>query len=293
MLAPTTTQNDVQQAINAVQSVTNYAQASVTAIPDIPGTQGWQVAIQQDIETAQNHGQNWINNICPAASSGIPSSIVSFNNSFQTIAAQLASILGEIGNQNGGIPTAQQRSAVDSQFDQLAAAAGTVQQSVKGLSDQVAQYTSDTNSDQKTLGNDVNTAVAQISNGASQVAQISGAIGENFLDMQQLGPCSVIVNIDMNIQMKVTETGADQGLIAAIYTKIILESIISDVQMAQKSVQDIHDAWVILQGKIAAVQSDLKDASNDQYQAQFEQLDIQTAASQWQQLAAFAQTLIS
>ncbi len=284
------TQDDLSQALSSANSVTNYAQAVVTAVPDLPDPPAWFSPIQTDINTVQSHNQGWIDNVCPAVTATIPSSVIQFNIVFQSAATQLLALLQDIENQPASKPTPAQRTAVNNLLNTLIAAITTQKQAVCAVNSQVDTYAGYANSDQHLLAGDLNTVVQNISNGAKAVSDVTAAIGENFLDSQVLGPCSVIVNIDLNITIKVTQTEADPSLITTIYAKIILQNVIGSVQLAQIAVQNISDAWNILLNKYNTVLSDLQDASDDQYAEGFKQLDIETAQLQWQQLAAFAQS---
>ena len=291
MLNPNLTQADLQQALNSATSVTNFAQAIVTAIPSISDPPSWYGPIQADISAAQTRAQNWIDNTCPAVTKTIPGAIIAFNGSFQSATTQLLNLLNEIDNQPGSKPTAAQRSTVSTQINNLISAVETQQKSVEQVRTQVAGYTASTNSDQQKIATDLGAATAKFTNGASAVSQVSAALGENFLDSQQLGPCNVIVNVNFNVSIKVDEVGADPTLVTTIYAKAILENVVNNVQGAQKAVQTVYDAWGILQSKFTAVLTNLNDATDDSYADDFKQLDIQTAQAQWQQLTTYAQGL--
>ena len=292
-LQPAISPDDLSNAISQATTVTNYAQASITAVPQLQGSESWMPQIEADVTTAQANAQNWLSNICPAISATMPQQIISFNGDFQTASQEILSILQEINNQPDGLPTADEKNSVNAQLNSLITGLNALQESSNTLLTSIGNFASALNTDQQTLAADLNSVLTQYADGASYVRQISAIIGETFLNSTVLGPCNSIVMVDMNISIKVEQTGCDPDLISIIYIKTILSTQIGNLQASQLSAQLMLDSWNILNKKIAAVITDLGAAADDQYVAFIEQLDIANTQTQWQQLADFAKTLIS
>jgi hypothetical protein len=290
---PDISQDDLSNTISAANSVTNYAQAVVTAVPRITQPPAWYVPISDHLQAAQAHAQNWISNICPAVSNNIPQSIVDFNSTFSNDCQILLITLQAINNEPQSYPTAAQRNTVASNMADILSNIKHQQAVVAAAQKAVLDYATELNNDQNTLAADLNTVASKFTSGQASVSQMQATIGESFLDSSTLGPCNVIVNIDMNISFKVASLNLDETIITTVYAQAILQNQIGNTQAAQRAVQTIVDAWSILVQKYTAVISDLNDAADDEYAAMLAQLDLQTAQQQWQQLSDFAQTLIS
>jgi hypothetical protein len=291
-LQPALSQGDLSNATSQATTVTNYAQASITAVPQLQGSESWMPQVEKDVAAAQSNALNWLSNICPAMSAGMPREVISFNSDFQTASRQILSTLQEIISQPDGLPTSNQKDSVNAQLNTLVTKLTVLQDSANALLLSIGSFATALNTDQQRLAADLNTVLTQYAEGASFVRQISAIIGESFLNSTVLGPCNAIVMVDMNISLKVEQTGCPPDLISVIYIKTILGTQISNIQASQLSAQLILDSWNILNKKIAAVITDLGAASDDKYVAFIEQLDIINTQTQWQQLANYAQTLL-
>ena len=249
MLGPdvTSASASLQAGVTAVSVVTNYAQASLTAVPRVSQPPDWFAPIAKDLLTAQGHAQGWIKTICPAVSSGLPKGIASFNHLFQSSARQIIAAQDAI-LAAGGTPTAAQRAQVGSLIDALATALAAQQSSL-------------------------------------------AVIGENFLQSTQLGPCTAIVMIDMNISLLIGGVNADPTVVTLVLAQAIVQNQLTNAPAAEQAVQAIVDFWGTLAAKTKAVATDLSNAADNQYLTILSQIDIKVAQTQWQQLADFAATL--
>lgn len=292
MLTPDTTEDNLKNNASAASVVTEYAQATITAVPTLPNPPDWFEPIQNDITTAQNHAQNWVGTICPAVTTGIPQGIISFNETFQAKTNQILNIVQEIQSASGQ-PDSAQRADIAGLFDDLNTAMGQQATAVGALQNQIVQYSNEIKTDQSTLAADLGNVSERFINGQVWIQQLTTSISDNFLDSQVLGPCSVIVTIDMNIQFKIQGVGADPSIITLVFAKAILENQVNNSSAAQNAVQAVLDSWTTLQAKNQAVIADLKDAQDAQYISVLVQVDLQTAQTQWQQLSDFASSLIS
>jgi Bacillus haemolytic enterotoxin (HBL) len=282
---------DIDTARSAATSVTNYAQATITAVPRLTDMPDWFAPVQAAIDQTQAHSQNWITAICPAISTGLLQSIVDFSSRFSDSSNSLLAVLDSIES-GPGIPTASQKQEVSAMLASLISTISDQQKKAAAVLQQVAGYATTANQDQLSLAAGLNTVVNNLTNGQSSVSQLSTVIGNDFLDSNLLGPCSVIVTVNFDISVKVGALNLNPAIISTVYAKAILENILGNVQSAQKAVQTIVDAWSILQQKYSTVSQLLQDAAGDDYTNDFKQLDFETAQEQWQQLAAYAAGLL-
>lgn len=289
-LAPALKTSDLQTSRSSAQTLTNYAQATVTAVPDLPGTDDWLPPLQASIDTARAHAQNWLDNVCPAVTQGTPQGIIQFNVLFQEVSRQLQQLDAAIG---GGTPTAGQRQQADSLLQLLVSGSISQQAAAGARLESVSGYNSDLNRDQQALAASLDVAVGKLTGAAQAIRQIDAIIGTNFFDNNVLGPCSVIVTVNMNINVQLYNAGIDQNLISLVFARTILEAQAGNAKSAMQSAQSLHDAWAIVQGQFGTVRSALQDASDDAFAASFQQMDIAVAAQQWKELADFAQGLMN
>jgi hypothetical protein len=286
------TEQILNSSNSAASAATDYAQAALTAVPRIPNPPDWFAPIQSDLTTAQTHAQNWLTNLCPAVTSGIPTGVVNFNNTFQSTSQQILGIQQDIQNA-GGSPTSDQRSSVASLFGSLITAMDNQQKTINSVQADIQTYLTDLKTDQNNLGNDLGTVADRFVSGHTWIEQLTATIGENFLNSTPLGPCIAIVSVDMNISIQIGGIGADPTLITLVFAKAILENQLSNSPAAQQAVQAILDTWTTLKVKSEAVISDLNEAQDSQYINIMSELDLETAQTQWQQLSDFASGLIS
>ena len=293
MLAPdlTRTQASLQANADAASAATNYAQAAVTAVPRVADPPDWFAPIQADLTTAQAHAQNWITSICPAVTTGVPQGVIDFNATFQTQSGQILQIQQDIDGA-GGQPTAAQRSSVNSLLQALTGAFAGQAANISTLQGDIIGYAANIKSDQDALQVDLGTVSNRFTNGGTWIQQLTAAIGDNFLNSTVLGPCTSIVEIDINISLKVGGVQSDPTLITLIFAKAVLENQIANSEASQQAVQAILDTWTTLKVKAEAVINDLKDAQDSAYLAILSQIDLQTAQTQWQQLSDFAAGLL-
>lgn len=285
------TKKSLQSNASAATTVTDYAQATVTAVPEVAAPPDWFEPMQNDLAISKEHAQSWLKKICPAITKGIPQGVIDFNQTFQTMSQQILDLQQAIEN-GGGKPTADQRSSVDSLLVDLSTRFGSQADTVASLQTDLKTYSAQIKTDQDKLSSDLGAVSQRFTSGHTWIQELTEAIGDSFLDSQVLGPCIAIVNIKMDITLKVGGVEADPTLITLIFAKAILENQIGNSQTSQQAVQDILDVWATLKVKADAVASDLKDAKDSEYTNVLSQIDLETARTQWQQLSDFATELI-
>lgn len=283
------TTQSVNHSRNAVQTVSQFAQASITLVPQLNGMPSWFAPIQNVIDTAQGHSQNWLQSICPAVSLGLPQAIVDYNQEFQTGSQKILDTLDEIGSSQ---PTGDQKSAISTALNSLLDAAQKQATAAATTKTDLSQYMTGLVQDVNALGDAIGTLEASLANGSQYVQTLKNTIGENFVDVEsKLSPCNVIVMMNMNIEVSVSMTGAPQPAIAAVLAQSLIGMLDSNVKNTMDSLQVVLDSWGTLQAKINAVISDLQSVGND-YASFLQQFDLATAQTQWDQLSSYAESLL-
>lgn len=289
---PAINQQQLTQTTSAALLVTRYAQAIVTVIPTPTGLPDWYAPISADITTAQTHAQGWLDTLCPAVSTTVPGTIISFNAAFQTASAGILAVLQQISQQPAGLPSPAQQQAVNTFLTGIQAAASEQKNTVDGIVQQVNAFAAATNADQNRIAADLNVVATHITAAAGSIDQLQAIISESFLDGQDLGPCNVIVMINVQVSLKISGLNPDPTVISTVYAQAMLQNLLGNVQAAQTPLQLVLDGWSIMENKFAAVLTDLADASADELVPALQTLDFEAAQLQWQQLADFAATLV-
>ena len=292
MLVPDLAQTERQLTATAAAAtaVTDDAQAAITLVPVVPNPPAWFAPIQSDLATAKGHARVWPAAICPLVTTGIPRGLREFNAAFQPSSERVLAIQQEI--EAAGAPTAAQRTAVDGLLAGLSASLATQSDGVTSTLARLKAYLADLQADQDALQSDLGTVAERFASGATWIQQLTDALGESFVDSSVLGPCIAIVQIDLDISLKIAGVGADPTVLMLVMAKAILTSQIGNSGSAQLAVESILDTWATLAAKVAAVRADLHDAQADAYLPVLSALDMQTAREQCQQLADFASHLI-
>ncbi len=293
MLSPDTSfQNNLSSAMAAATTVTNFAQATIAAVPEVSAPPDWFTPIQSDLDTSSAHASDWVETICPSVHTGVPQSIVDFNGVFLDASQWVINLLAEINAQPRSLPTAQQRAEVTDSLKRILDSIEAQQNAVGNVEKSIKQYSSDIKADQDRLQADLGVAKEKFTDSHVWVTQLDSILQDNFLNSNILGPCNAIVMIDLNVSLKVQGTGCDSTLITLAYAEAILENQISNSSQAQNSVQALVDLWATFFGKCQAVVSDLQDASDEDFASIMAAVDLATAQSQWKQLSDFAQTMM-
>ena len=284
------TKQYLQSGVSAASAVTNYAQAALTAMPALQHSPAWSAPIQSHIATLQGHATKWLQEICPAVTIGMPRRIVDFNDIFQAKSRQILDIQKAI-EAGAGQPTSLQRAIVSSLLSDMASALGDHEAKVALLLTNTRSYSASVNSDQDNLAKDLGAVSARFASGHVWIQELKAALGDTFLNSSVLGPCSSIVEISLDISLKIGGVGADPSLFTLVIAKAILENQIHNSSATELAVENLLDTWTAVKLKVNAVLSDLKNARDSEYLNILSQADVETAQSQWQQLSIFASRL--
>jgi hypothetical protein len=286
------TKTSLLAGTTAASAATNYAQAAITAVPDLDDPPAWFAPIQKDLDTAQSHAQHWLDAICPAVSVDVPRGIIDFNATFQARTSQILDLMKEIEGGTGQ-PTAQQCGSIRALFGDLGAAIAAQEASVIRLQTEVRDYSADIKRDQDVLARDLGAVQQRFVDGRIWAQKMTAVLGETFLDSKSLGPCNAIPQINFNISVRVAEVASDPSLVTMVYAKAILEHQINNSRSAQLAVEAVLGGWTTLRVKNEAVIDDLNKAQPSQYVATINELNLRVAQTQWQQLSDFTANLMN
>lgn len=285
------TEQHIQLAYDATVAITNYAQGSITAVPKVLNPPSWFGSIQKHIDSMQVTSNSWLKEICPDSREAIPFAIADFNDTFADASAKILDILAQIENQQGGIPTAEQKKTINGEIATLNNGVQVAQTTITALKNQIRNFFSLVVNSHATLSDDLNNAADKFAEGKKWIQELNACIGENYLTSQVMGPCVSIVEIDMNISIKVQESGADPTLITLVFIQAILKDQTDRQKAITDQVEEILNLWTTLDTKLDAVKKDLDNAEGKDYTDILKQIDFQVAQAQWQQVADFAKKI--
>jgi|GEM_PF-5676588 len=285
------TQGQIRTAYDSTVEVTNYAQAAISAVPQIASSEAWLQPIKEHIAMVQQHAGSWLKTICPTITKTIPQAVVDFSGSFHTSASCILNLLEMIDQQPDEAPDSEQRKQVDQQFASLLQLLQQQINDMKGLQNDISDFYQKLVFYHTTISDDLSNAQAQFADGSKWVQTLKSDISENFLNSQILGPCNTIVEIDFNISFKAQQSGANPTIITLVFMEAILQNQLANQTKVTPAIQNVLDLWTTLEGKLNAVITDLNRAQGDAYTSVLKQIDLAVAEDQWNQVAEYAKEL--
>ncbi len=268
----------------AVQTISEFAQASVSLVPEITGMPSWYTPIQTAISNAQKQSTNWLETLCPSVTFGVPIEIHTFSKSFATQISKIDTILSEIGS---GAPNSEQKAAVLDALKSLEQDVAGYATKATATRGQLEDFNTKLLADVNALGSAVGTLEQHLADGSQYVQKLKQVYSESFVDVEShLSPCNVIVLLDMDISVKVSMTGAPLQAVAIVIAQTLVERVNQNVKQTQPALQVVLDSWGTLQSKLAAVLNDL-DGATDDFASILAEFDLNAAETQWSELGNF------
>lgn len=285
-----TSRDRITSAATATRTLTDTAQATLTAVPRIENPPSWYQPVATDLATAQSHAHTWLDQLCPLLSA-TPQAVVHLAQGCASELRDVSAVLDAIA-QSQSAPTEEQRKSVDQALGAMAGALAEQFSSVGDLEARLAAHHRDLAADQDRLGDDLATIGRRFAQSGAWITQLQSSLGESFLDSSLLGPCTAIVSVDLSITMKITGVDADPTVVTAVVAKAVVDARTVALETAQAAIGDLQDSWASVGAKVGAVRRDLADAADADYLPLLAGIDLATAADQWSQLASFASTLV-
>lgn len=279
---------DIKDTITAAQQITDYAQASITLVPTIPDPPSWYSTISADISTAQSHSKNWLNVLCPGTTSQMPKTITAFNPIFQSKTAKVLQIVDDIK----GKISDKQKAEIHGLFEDIISAIKAQHSTSTYIAGELKKYIENANQDQSKLTSDLNVIKQHDLKGAANITTIQNIMGEKFMNSTTLGPCNVIVSIDINISIKINQISSNPQLLAYAFISEFIKNMIANIKNIQIPLQSFFDLWNDILVDYQTLISDLNSASDDAYLGFIEKLDLRQAQKDWKTLADFVATTI-
>lgn len=287
MFAPdvSTTEGQLQQQVSAAQEVTQYCQAVTTLVPAYAEAVT-EPDLQKMLQTVQTDTQTWSNNLCAACTQDVPNQFVTFNSTFTTAANRLTSDCQALENNPND---ASARADLLAQLQNLLSQLQQIGQQTSDLQTQLVAFENITQNDHTLIANGLATLASDIPHGSTIIQSVQADLGVNFFSSQQLSPCIAIIQIDEQVSLKVTETAASAPVVIPfVLAQSLLTSLQTNNEHATAALSNILDTWQSLSNKYQSVITDVTNADSSQIGSIVQQLDIQAAATAWQQLAQFA-----
>ncbi|MGJ8618349.1 MAG: hypothetical protein ACSHWS_16020 [Sulfitobacter sp.] len=283
------TSANIDTSRTAVEAVSDYAQASISLVPKLDDMPIWYAPIQTAVSAAQSQSKTWLDTICPAVTTGLPVEIIRFNKTFETESAKILKVLDDAG---AGAPTAAQKQAVSDALKCILADTQKFADQAANVRAQIATYTKQLMADVDALGGAISTLEEHLTDGRQYVQKLKQIYASNFINIEnRISPCNVIVMLDMNISIKVTETSAPTQAIAIVMAQTLVGAVDHNVKQTMPPLQVVMDSWGTLQAKINAILSDLDSVSTD-FAGFLKQFDFQAAQEQWGELSDYATELV-
>jgi hypothetical protein len=283
-----TTEDQLQQQISAAQAVTQYCQAVTTLVPAYAEAVT-DPDLQKMLQTVQTDTQRWSNSLCAACTQQVPGQFVHFNSAFASAADQLSTdsrtLLNNPNDTNARSDLLARLQDLLSQLDQIG-------QQVSDLNTQLVAFETTTQNDHTLIASGLTTLASDVPHGPTIIQSVQATLGVNFFSSQRLSPCIAIIEIDEQVSLKVTETAASAPeVIPFVLAQSLLTSLQTNNEHATAALSNILNTWQSLSTKYESVITDITNAESSQLGGIVQQLDIQAAATAWQQLAQFASQL--
>lgn len=276
-------ESSMQSGMSAAALVTQNSTAVTTLVPAYYSTLTNYQSIETTLKGVVSDAEIWPDSLCGPYTTGVPGLFTSFNDTFQAAAANLTTQVDILTNDPANTAA---MSALTTGLQSLLSELQTLQSPMNDLQTQLVDY-------QTTLQNDWNeleAAIKTLSAGASEaVATISASVNVTY---QMLGPCTAIVSMSSETQSSIKQAmNAKQSEAVPIaLEQALLSTMLTQNQNATTAMSTILDDWSTLILKYESLIDSLEDAESASSTILAE-LDIQTAQTQWAQLASYAQTL--
>ena len=297
MLAPdaANTEQTVEKSFQAATLVTIYAAAmrfQVSPLLNLP-LPGWFDPIKTDLETAIGHARTWQDALCGKIAIEVPQSFIDYNSVFQATSDQIINLITEI-EMSGQSATSDQHQQANELLGSLLLQLGQESTTLGDLHGQVVQLMDEIQQDHTTISGAEATISQEIPDGGVISKQIQVELGNDFLDAQIQGTCSVSLSIKESIDMQIKQTAAaNQELLPYVIALKILQKAQGDNEAATQALSAVVTSWQLLQDLLQDAITDLKRADDDQVLPILRQADVEAAQSIWAQLDEFATTLLT
>ena len=290
MFAPdvSTTESQLQQQVSAAQEVTQYCQAVTTLVPAYAEAVT-DPDLQKMLQTVETDTRTWSNNLCSAFTQDVPNQFITFNNTFMTAANLLTSDCQALENNPNN---ASARADLLAQLQDLLGQLQQIGQQTSNLNTELVTFQNTVQNDHTQIANGLTKLASEVPHGSTIIQSVQASLGVNFFSSQQLSPCIVIIQIDEQVSLKVTETAASAPeVIPFVLAQSLLTSLQTNNEHATAALSNILNTWQSLSTKYQSVITDITNAESSQIGSIVQQLDIQAAVTAWQQLAQFASQL--
>jgi hypothetical protein len=297
MLAPddvAATEHSLEQAINASTAVTIYAAAmrfQVSPLLELP-LPSWFDPIKANLETAIGHARSWQDDLCGQIAVDVPQGVIDYNKVFQPTSDQLINLVTQI-EMSGQEATTDQRRQANALLGTLLSHLDDQARTLNALHGSLVRLMDDVQQDHSAMTEADSTIAREIPNGGVISEQIQAQLGNDFLDTQVQGACSVSLSIKASIDLQIKQTaGSHQELLPYVIAMKVLEKAQADNEVATKALSGVATQWQLLQDLLLDVIDDLDKADSGGVLPILQKLDVQSAQGVWIQLQQYAARLM-
>ena|GEM_PF-4471745 len=290
MLSPdvSSTQVQMQAQVSAAQQVTQYCQAVQTLLPAYASA-----ITDPDLSTTLFQVVSDVgawSDLCANYTGQIPDLFVGFSKEFNTANRQMQDNLQTLQTDSAN---AAAKNQLEKSLSDLTTKLEALGKTATSVSLQLASFQSLTQKDHDVIDSALSQLATTMPSGPATVKAVVDTLGVNFFSSNQLSPCIAIVEINSQISVNLTTVaGNSPQFIPVVMAKSLLQSLLGINESAEKAISALLNTWNALIAKYQSVLTDLNKAVPDGLSAILAMLDLQDSLMAWNQLAAFASSLL-
>ena len=298
MLAPDPDlQNQLKSQAATALPVTIYCQIAESLLPAY--TQGIDDAsIQADLDRLQTHVGTWSgdddgdasSDLCDKVSGTLPREFVTYGTAFLAAESDLQRAASALKT---NVADSGARDLLSRTIGGLLDRLNGIARDTEALRTSVAAFLGNVQTDLRAIQGDVDRLAASTHDGHVVIQELTSTLTPGFVQPSVQSPCEVILTLDEQVALKLTEVGASlPNLVGLVFAQTALDGLTEHSKAAQGSLDSMLDGLSVLSGKYASVKRALDNAEQSGIPGIVVELDIDVAVRAWGQLRDFASSLI-
>lgn len=294
MLAPDvkTSEDNLAGSSHSMQTITQYAQATVTLVPAYTDPLKSQFPkLEKDLQTPIADAKHWLAQLCPTCSQTAPKVFCDYEAQFDKHFNELNTLVTALkANPDDNASKQRLVNVLSSLQAELKAGATPLD----ALHTKLADFRNDLIADNRCLETTLQTISTEIHQGSQIIDNVKAALATNFLDNQQLGPCTAIVTIKASVSIKIQSAGGSQpAVIPLVMAQALFNNLSSSNNDALKAAAALTNGWQTLIAQYEQLITQINNAKASELGGILQSLYIDAARADWQQIAEFAHGLIN
>ena len=206
-LTPTTdeTKSNLTDGFNSTMLITAYSHAMLNIVinPASSPPPAWFDTFNANLKTAQQHAQNWVDNLGPQISSTVPQTIIDYGNTFSAATGDILNIL-QTSNDN---PNADQEKQILALVEALLTQLGAQKKTILDLQTQLQAFASNIIQDNANMQDGQNSAENAIQADKETIQKIKDHISRLQVDMAKANAKATVSDIGIGVGIFVAIAG--------------------------------------------------------------------------------------